>query len=193
MVEGLDGATPLDEGETAGLIPNHIVTQDALNAWEQVNIAEAARWLRHRRAGTAVLDQQFLREVHRRMFNATWHWAGKYRTTGKNLGIPASLIAQSLSDLLTDAQYWCEHKTYGPDEIGARFHHRLVKIHPFPNGNGRHARLVTDALLHQLGADPFTWGSATVDTAGSAREAYIAALKVADAGDLRPLMAFVRS
>jgi Fic-DOC domain mobile mystery protein B len=193
MAEVEPGATLLEDEELAELIPGHLATQAALNAWEQANIAEAARWLRSRRHGKTVLRQPFLREVHRRMFNATWRWAGTYRVTGKNLGVPAAIITQSMSDLLTDVEYWCLHHTYTPQESAARFHHRLVTIHPFPHGNGRHARLVTDELLRQLRAKPFTWGAASLEVAHITRQRYLAALKAADQGEFEPLLAFVRS
>ena len=190
MSEDEGGATPLEADELADLIPTHLATQAALNAWEQANIADATRWLRKRRSKETVLSQSFLREVHRRMFNATWHWAGQYRTTGKNLGVPTGLIPQSLSDMLGDVHYWISHDTYAVHETAARFHHRLVTIHPFPNGNGRHARLVTDELLRQLGTAPFSWGATD---AGTARQRYITALKAADQGEIGLLLAFVRS
>ena len=139
------------------------------------------------------LSEGFVRELHRRMFGNTWRWAGRFRTTGKNIGVDSLQIGVKLRDLLNDTNYWLEHRTYAVDEIAVRFHHRLVAIHPFPNGNGRHARLMTDVLLKRHGATAFAWGGANLESAGGARDRYLAALRTADAGDFAPLRAFVRS
>lgn len=188
----VDGATPLDRDETEGLIPGHIETRADLNGWEQANIAKAVAWLAERRARGSALSLDFLRELHERMFDDTWRWAGRFRTTGKSIGIPASRIPESLKDLLDDTKLWIEQGTYSMDEIGARFHHRLVSIHAFPNGNGRHARLMTDALLEELGGAPFSWGTAGRDAGPTTRTDYISALRQADRGAYAPLVAFVR-
>ena len=186
------GATPLDPDEARGLIPGHIRTQAELNQWEQANVLEGSTWaLRSRERD--FLSEAFVRELHRRMFGNTWRWAGTFRTTGKNIGVDSTQIVVKLRDLLHDARYWLEHRTYEVDEIAARFHHRLVAIHPFSNGNGRHARLMTDVLLKRRGAAAFAWGGANLETAGDARDRYLAALRAADAGDYAQLLAFVRS
>lgn len=190
---GADSTTPVDPDEAAHLIPSHIETRAELNAWEQTNIAKAANWLSTRRTRGTVLTLEFLRELHRRMFDDTWQWAGTFRTTAKNIGVPASTIQESLRNLLDDVRYWVENSTYPIDEICTRFHHRLVHIHPFPNGNGRQGRLMTDALLGELGANPFTWGSGDLDARGAARDSYITALRRADADDYTYLLRFVRS
>jgi Fic-DOC domain mobile mystery protein B len=127
------------------------------------------------------------------MFNETWTWAGTFRRTGKNLGVPPHAIAASLHDLLNNVTYWLEHATYPLDEIAARFHHRLVAIHPFPNGNGRHGRLMADLLLRNYGAETFTWGREDLKAPSKVRERYLQALKAADAGDIKPLIQFARS
>jgi Fic-DOC domain mobile mystery protein B len=163
-----------------------------LNLWEQANILKAEEWaFSHRRKD--VLDVAFLREVHRRMFDETWTWAGTFRKTGKNIGVPAHEISTSLFNLLNDVQYWLNHGTYQLDEIAARFHHRLVAIHPFPNGNGRHGRLMADLLLRNRGAEPFTWGRGDLQASSTARDQYLKALKAADAGDVGPLVQFART
>jgi Fic-DOC domain mobile mystery protein B len=187
------GATPLDPDEAEGLIPDHLVTRGDLNAWEQVNIAKAEDWLRKRKSGESVLDLGFLRELHRQMFSNTWKWAGKFRWTLKNIGVSPEAISEQTHNLLADAQYWITNDTYPVDEIGVRFHHRLVAIRLFPNGNGRHARLMTDALLRELGAPPFTWGSSSLDDQGTVRDTYLQALRSADSCDYTPLLAFVRT
>lgn len=186
------GATPLDPDEAAGLLPSHIRTQQELNEWEQANIGRALAWLATmRRRG--VLDESFVRRLHRRMFDSTWRWAGSFRTTERNIGVAPEQIAPRLHDLLADARYWLGHRTYPIDEVAARFHHRLVSIHCFANGNGRHARLITDLLLQEHGEAVFTWGRGDLVHAGAARDAYLTALRAADRRDYTKLLVFVRS
>jgi len=175
-----------------GLIPGHIRTQAELNQWEQANVLEGSAWAMRSRERD-MLSERFVRELHRRLFGATWRWAGTFRTSGKNIGVDAAQIAVQLHELLEDVRYWIGHRTFPLDEIAARFHHRLVVIHPFPNGNGRHARLMTDVLLRRNGAAAFSWGGANLEAAGDVRDRYLAALRAADAGDYQPLQEFVRS
>ena len=192
-MESLGGSTPLGDDEAEELVPTHLTTRDQLDAWEQANIVLAVAWLSSRRGGTRILAKATLRELHRRMFDRTWEWAGRFRTTEKNIGVAPHEIAPKLHDLLQDTQFWIEHRTYEPDEIAARFHHRLVAIHPFPNGNGRHARLATDALLASLGIPPFTWGAGDLTSASTVRRRYLHALQLADRDDYSELLHFVRS
>ncbi len=187
------GATPLDPDEAEGLIPEHLSTRGELNAWEQVNVAKADDWLRRQQYGRSVLKMGLLHKLHRQMFSDTWKWAGKFRWTLKNIGVPPETIPEQTYNLLAETRYWIEHHTYSVDEIAVRFHHRLVAIHPFPNGNGRHGRLMTDALLRELHAPPFTWGSGSIDDRGAVRDRYLHALRSADSGDYAPLLAFARS
>ena len=127
------------------------------------------------------------------MFDGTWRWAGRFRATERNIGVAPEQIGPQLRNLLDDTRYWLQHGTYALDEAAARFHHRLVAIHCFANGNGRHARLLTDVLLADHGAAPFSWGRGDLVRAGGARNRYLAALRAADGGDLGALLAFVRS
>jgi len=127
------------------------------------------------------------------MLGDVWQWAGKFRTTERNIGIRFYEIPMALQQLLGDAKVWIEHQSYGHDEIAIRFHHRLVQIHPFPNGNGRHSRLMADLLMIQLGGDRFSWGSTNLQSVSEVRRRYIAALQAADNFDLRPLLEFARS
>ncbi len=189
------GATPLDPDEAEDLIPAHITTQGQLNAWELANIVDGRRWALNprRRSGGELLSEGFVRVLHERMFDKTWRWAGNYRATEKSIGAPPEQIAVRLHNLLEDVRAQIGFGTYAPDEIAARFHHRLVAVHPFPNGNGRHARLMTDLLLRQLGRDLFTWGAADLAAEGDVRRRYIDALRLADARDYSALLAFVRS
>jgi Fic-DOC domain mobile mystery protein B len=188
-----DGQTPLDPDEKAGLIPRHIETKGALNDWEQENILQATKWLRRAKI-PQVLSESFCRDLHRKMFNKTWKWAGTFRKSDKNIGCDWALIATKLNQLLGNAQYWVENETFAPDEIAARFHHALVWIHPFPNGNGRHSRMMADTMLKQLGRPVFSWGSgASLVSANAVRARYLGALHAADQGDFADLLAFVRS
>jgi Fic-DOC domain mobile mystery protein B len=187
------GATPLDPDESAGLVPGHIATREQLDEWEADNILAGERWAAGAARRRAILDDLFVRELHRRMFDRTWKWAGKYRTTGKNIGVAPGRIAVDVRKLLEDTKAQLAGKVAPLDEIAAKFHHRLVSIHPFANGNGRHARLLTDLLLAADGAAPFTWGQGDLVHAGEARERYLAALRAADARDFAALLAFVRS
>jgi Fic-DOC domain mobile mystery protein B len=186
------GATPLDPNEIDGLLPSHITTQEQLNEWEQANIDRAMAWLASARKRD-ILDEGFVRELHRRMFDDTWRWAGSFRSTERNIGVAPEQIAPRLRDLLDDMRYWLEHGTYPIDEATVRFHHRLVLIHCFANGNGRHARLLTDLLLQANGESPFTWGRGDLVHSGEARDLYLASLRSADAGDCSALLAFARS
>lgn len=187
------GATPLDPDESAGLLPEHIATREQLDEWEAENILEGQRWATGAAKRRDILDDAFLRELHWRMFGRTWKWAGTYRATEKNIGVAPARIAEEVRQLLENTRAQIAGEVAPIDEIAARFHHRLVWIHPFPNGNGRHARLLTDLLLAANGAEPFTWGRGDLEHAGEARERYLAALRAADARDFTPLLAFVRS
>jgi Fic-DOC domain mobile mystery protein B len=186
-----EAATPLMPAERDGLIPTHITLRSELNELEQQNIAEADRWAFSRQR--KVLGEPFVRNLHRRMFNRVWRWAGKYRTTERNLGVASYLIEPELRQIIDDVQYWVDHKSYPSDELAVRFHHRLVAVHPFPNGNGRWSRLAGDLLIVQQGVERFTWGSANLQNAGDVRRAYIAALHAADNHDPMPLVRFARS
>jgi Fic-DOC domain mobile mystery protein B len=187
------GTTPLDPDESAGLLPGHIATREQLDEWEAENILEGQRWAAGAAKRREILDDAILRELHRRMFGRTWKWAGTYRSTEKNIGVAPARIAEEVRQLLENTRAQIAGKVAPIDEVAARFHHRLVWIHPFPNGNGRHARLLTDLLLAANGAEPFTWGRGDLEHAGEARERYLAALRAADARDFSLLLAFVRS
>lgn len=186
-----DASTPLTEEEREDLIPSYITLRSELNEAEQANILEAEEWAFARKRD--VLDEKFLKNLHKRMFGRVWRWAGKFRQSERNIGVDAYRIPNDLRHLLNDCRYWIENRTDDPDEIATRFHHRLVLIHPFPNGNGRHARLATDLMLTALGRPRFTWGRVNLVDAGETRKAYVAALRAADNHDYKPLQAFVRS
>jgi len=187
------GATPLGGEELEGLLPSHLVNRNQLNEWEQQNIASALFWLERQRRPRP-LEETWLRRLHREMFGQTWRWAGQYRNSDKSIGIDWRQIRMQLPALLGDIGYQVEHRLETPDQIAVRFHHRLVAIHPFPNGNGRHARLIADVLIEQLGAPRFSWGGnrSLVDASGL-RQQYITALQQADDGHLDALLAFARA
>lgn len=190
-----DDATPLAPEEREGLRQSWITHRRDLNEAEQENIVKGAAWARRRRGITAVdlLDDRFVLELHKRMLGEVWKWAGSYRQTERNLGIEPYRIGVEVRALLDDVRYWIEHQTYPPDEIAVRLHHRLVAIHPFANGNGRHSRLMADLLAEKLGRPSFTWGGASLADEGELRARYIAALRAADNHDIGPLLAFARS
>jgi Fic-DOC domain mobile mystery protein B len=186
-----DAATPLTPDERRQLIPTYITARAQLNEAEQVGITGADSWAFARKRD--VLDEKFLLGLHKRMFGKVWRWAGTLRTTERNIGIESYKIRTELRTLLDDVRFWLDHQTYSPDEIAVRFHHRLVWIHPFPNGNGRHARMAADLLVVSLGHPRFTWGSASLVRADETRARYIAALKATDNHDVALLLAFARS
>lgn len=188
------GATPLDPDEMDGLKPDHITTQGELNEWEQNNIINAEVWaFSKNHTYQTILTIDFIKKTHEKMFDASWKWAGKFRQSVKSIGIDPLKITTELKNLLDDISYHINHQTYPLDEIAYRFHHRLVKIHPFPNGNGRHARLLTDILLICLKQPRFSWGKENITDAGLTRKQYINALKNADRGDYGALSQFVHS
>jgi len=186
------GATPLDPDEAAGLIPTHIAHHGQLNEWEMVNIIEGERWAFGRQHKN-LLSNEFVCTLHKRMFGNTWRWAGKFRTTEKNIGVDPLSIQPSLHDLCEDVKTQPELKSTPLDEIAVRFSHRLVAIHPFANGNGRLSRTMADLLLVQHGAQRFSWGAGNLLADGEVRQRYLAALRAADARDYSSLLAFVRS
>lgn len=188
-----DGNTPLSPEELEDLIPN-LATKEELNEWERENILEARDWAdSDRTSAIDVPTDRYIRDLHRRMFKSTWKWAGQIRKTEKNIGVPVYQIREQLAGLIGDVQYWINNRTYSPDEIAVRFHHRIVQIHLFPNGNGRHARLIADVLVAKFGEEPFSWGSKDLVKQGQPRREYLKAIRAADEGDIQPLLMFARS
>ena len=183
--------TPLTPEEREQLIPSYVTLRHELNEAEQVNIGAALRWARAPKRD--VLAADFLNVLHRRMFSDVWKWAGQLRTSARNIGVDAYRIETDVRQLLDDAKFWVEHATFPPDEICVRFSHRLVAIHPFPNGNGRLSRLAADLLARQLGQPAFSWGRVSLVNANDTRARYIAALRAADNHDIAALLAFARS
>ena len=186
------GATPLDPDELEGLKLPHIQTQDELDQVEHANVQEGLKWLSRQRKYKDFLNEGFVKKLHEHLLGQVWGWAGQFRQTEKNIGVDPLFISVQLRDLLDDARVWIEKRTYSREEFAARFHHRLVKIHPFPNGNGRHARIMTDVLLeNMMGVAPINWGGNLLVADGEHRRTYIAALQAADQHDYQPLIDFV--
>ena len=189
------GNTPVGPDELAQLIPN-LATQGELDEWERRNIIDARDWALSSRTlrNRDPFDESYLRELHKRMFDQTWKWAGTYRNSEKTFGCLVHEIRERIGALLGDTRYWAGNRTFPPDEVAVRFHHKLVgTIHPFPNGNGRHARLHADVIAVRLGTTEFSWGQNSLVGPGPTRETHIRSLKAADAGDIQPLLQFARS
>ncbi len=191
MVPVGDGHTALAEEERRGLIPSYISTRRELFEAEERNISQAL--LRRSPSVEQVLDDAYLRSLHHDMFGDVWDWAGHYRTRDTNIGVPFERIPGAVRALVLDARTWVEFDTYPPDELAVRFHHRLVAIHPFANGNGRHGRIAADYLISGLGGAVFTWGARSGKSIDELRRIYLAALYTADTGDEVELLAFARS
>ena len=191
-----DGQTPLEEDEKDGILIPTISTRAELGEFEQQNIEEAVQWSLMRRLFTQaeVLTEVFIKTVHKRMYGNIWSWAGEFRKTDKNIGVDKWMISIELKKLLEDVPYWIDNKIFSEDEIAIRFKHRIVSIHCFPNGNGRHSRLMADILIEKVfGKSVFTWGASNLIREGDARKAYLKAVKAADVGNYDLLLDFARS
>lgn len=188
-------ATDLTPDQRRGLLQTWITHRADLNKAEEQNILSGAIWARRRRGLNPIdlLNEDFAKALHKQMFGDVWSWAGKYRDSESNIGIQPHLIATAVPALFDDARYWVKHKTYEPDELATRLHHRLVHIHPFPNGNGRHTRMMADLLVERLGQKPFTWGRGSLAEVSELRTSYMAALRAADNHDIEHLLKFARS
>ena len=190
-----DGQTPIDADELTHLKISTITLQSELDEFEQQNLEKAIEWSTKSKIKLdTILTEKFVKAVHERMFGDVWSWAGSFRESNKNIGVDKFEIATSIRVLLDDCTYWIEHNTFSHDEIAVRFKHRLVSIHPFPNGNGRHSRLMADILATRaFGLPIFTWGARMLVQEGKVRTEYIQALKKADKGEYGDLIAFARS
>lgn len=186
-----DGHTELSPEDHEGLIPSYIATRGELFDAEQRNISQAL--LRRAPQAEELLDDKYLRDLHRAMFGQVWNWAGQYRQRETNIGIDPIHIAVTVRSLLDDVTCWIDVETFSVDEIAVRFHHRLVAIHPFRNGNGRHGRVAADYLAQASGAEPFSWGRRLDVSTTDLRTTYQSALQAADNGEINPLLTFSRS
>lgn len=189
-----EGATNLDPDEMEGLKYKHVSTRGELDELEQASITNGMTWL-SKQKNPDMLSEAFIRELHKRLFGDVWKWAGSFRDTEKNIGVEPYQIGIHLRNLLDDVKFWIENDTYPPKEIAARLHHRLVAIHLFPNGNGRHSRIMADAVLTKmLGCPPINWsGGFKLENRNVRRTQYIEALRSADRHDLKPLLKFVEA
>jgi len=189
------GQTKLSEEEKEGLIPAYITTNAELNYFDQTNISEALLWLISQKPTTEnIIEVSFIIRLHKKMYGDTWKWAGSFRTTNKNIGISWTRIPLELKKLMDDAHFWVNNKVYEPAEIAIRVKHRIVSIHCFPNGNGRHSRILADTIIQKgFGLPKFTWGADAYTNQTSLRKAYINALREADTGSIASLLAFAVS
>lgn len=190
-----DGQTPLAEEEKEALKIKAITTQGELDEFEQLNIEKAVEWtIRTKLKLENILTEKFIKDLHKRMYGDVWKWAGEFRQTEKNIGISWIQISIELKNLLDDTKYWIENKTYTPEEIAIRFKHRIVSIHCFPNGNGRHSRMMADIIIESIfGKDIFSWHQSNMVKVNEIRKAYIDALKKADNGNVDPLIEFAKN
>ena len=194
-LEYINGQTPLDEDEKEGLLIPTIATRTELDEFEQQNIEEALQWVLSKSLkAETIINEKFICNLHKRMYGSIWAWAGKFRKTDKNLGTNKWQIPAALKTLCDDTIYWVQNKTFSPDEIAVRFKHRIVSIHCFPNGNGRHSRLMADVIINKIYKLPlFSWGTGDLVYRGNVRNAYLKAVKEADNENYEQLLEFARS
>ena len=187
-----NGQTPLDEDEKDGLLIPTITNRGELDEFEQLGVEKANEWLLSRKFSVnKILTENFVKDLHKRMFSDIWKWAGEFRKSNKNIGVDKFIIGMELKNLLDDCNYWIENKVFSEDEIAVRLSHRMVLIHPFANGNGRHSRLMADILITKgFGKPYFTWGSVNLTKEGEARKKYLEALRAADQNDYKSLIEF---
>lgn len=194
-IEYIDGQTPLDEEESEGLRIATISTRGELDEFEQQNIEKAIEWTLARTfKAEKIMTEEFVRELHHKMFGGVWKWAGEFRRSNKNIGCDWEHVSIQLKQLNDDSNYWLQNKTYTEEEIAIRYKHRIVNIHCFPNGNGRHSRLMADIIVeHIFGKKVFTWGGKNLNKKGVARANYLNAIRQADKGIIMPLLKFAKT
>ncbi len=188
------GQTPLSEDEKEGLLIKSITTRGELDELEQLNIEKAIEWtLNHKVKKEQIFTEEFIKSVHKKMLGDVWEWAGEFRKSEKNIGVDWPRISVELRMLLDDTRYWIDNNTYSPDEVAIRFKHRLVSIHCFPNGNGRHSRIMADIIIESVfGKEVFTWNNSNLVKPDDARIEYINSILKADNGNIEPLLEFAR-
>ena len=193
--EYISGQTPLDEDEKEGLLIESISSRGELDEFEQLNIEKAIEWsISSKFVEKIILTEGFVKTLHKQMFSEVWSWAGQFRKSNKNIGVDWTIIGIELKKLLDDAEFWIKNSSYNPDEIAIRFKHRLVKIHCFPNGNGRHSRMMADIIIESIfEKEVFDWRYSSMVRADATREEYISAIKKADGGNIEPLLDFARN
>lgn len=191
----IEGQTPLDEEEKEGLRITTISTREELDEFEQYNIEKAIQWMYSRKLNKEqLLSEKFIKELHKKMYDDVWRWAGKFRKSEKNLGVASYKIAIELKILMDDCLFWIENNTFEPVEIAVRFKHKLVSIHCFANGNGRHSRLMADLIMEKIfKKSVFGWGVNSLVKQTNIRNSYIKAIQLADKNELQPLIEFAQS
>lgn len=190
-----DGQTPLNEEEKEGLLLKSITTHDELDEHEQLNIEKAVEWIIGLKLKKdRILTEDFIKTLHKKMLGKVWRWAGEFRKSEKNIGTKWINIPVDLRTLLDDTHFWIENKTFPPDEIAIRFKHRLVSIHCFPNGNGRHSRIMADILIESVFEENiFTWNQSNMVKADETRSEYIKSIREADKGNMEQLIKFAKT
>lgn len=190
----IDDQTPINEEEKEDLLVKSITTRGELDELEQLNIEKAVEWtLKNKFSKEKILSEEFIKSVHKKMFGDVWEWAGEFRKSEKNIGVTWVRIGVELRMLFDDGKYWIENETYPPDEIAIRLKHRLVNIHCFPKGNGRHSRLMADIIIESVfGMDVFTWNNSDLVKPDNARKEYIDSIRQADNGSIEPLLEYAR-
>jgi len=189
------GQTPLNEEEKEGLLIKTISLQKELDEFEQLNIEKAIEWTIHTNLKQdRILSEKIIKDLHKKMFGDVWKWAGEFRKSEKNIGIKWPQIGIELKKIFDDTKYWIENETYPPKEIAIRFKHKIVQIHCFPNGNGRHSRMMADIIIESIfGKEIFTWNNSNMVKGDKSRKKYIIALKDADNGNIKSLLKFAAS
>ena len=194
-LQSIEGQTPLDENEKEGLKIKSITTQGELDEFEQLNIQEAVEWtIRTNLNVERILTEKFIKDLHKKMYGNVWKWAGEFRKSDKNIGISWPQIGIELKKLIDDTEYWINNNTFSAEEISIKFKHRIVAIHCFPNGNGRHSRIMADIMMEFIfGKEIFSWHKSNMVKPNDIRKQYITALKKADNGNIEPLIKFAKN
>ena len=187
-----DGSTPLDHDQVIGIRFSHLTTMGELDEIEDLNIQKGMEWL-NRQKGDDYLSTEFLCKLHERLFGDVWKWAGKFRTSEVNISKYRPYdIGPQLKNFFEDIKLWIEGGSMSWDEISAEAHHRLVTIHPFPNGNGRTTRIYTEYLQKRNQQPVSSWGASLAHDSKARRDLYIQSLRNADKGNFEALIAFMR-
>lgn len=187
-----DGSTPLDPDQIRGIKFSHLVNMGELDEVEDLNIQKGLEWL-NRQKGDDYLSMEFLCKLHEKLFGDVWKWAGTFRKVEVNLSkIKYYDVGPQLKMFFEDAKLWIEGGRMSWDEISAEMHHRLIAIHPFPNGNGRTTRIYTEYVQKRNKQAVTSWKASLNHDPKERRRVYIKSLQQADKGDFRPLIEFMQ-
>jgi Fic-DOC domain mobile mystery protein B len=187
-----DGSTPLDHDQIKGIRFAHLTTMGELDELEDENIQRGLEWLNHQKTKD-YLSIEFLCKLHEKLFGEVWKWAGKFRTVEVNISkYRHHDVRPQLHNFFEDIKLWISGGKMSWDEISAEMHHRLVTIHPFPNGNGRTTRIFTEYVQKRNQQQVTSWGSTRKIDQKKRRDDYIKALRLADIGDFRALIDFMK-